>query len=92
MCPLFPPSSLSATSFNLPLLLTLVFRSYVMYPEVFSDWERFSGMYGDSSVLPTRNFITPMSRGEEVSFEIEKGKTLFIKLLSITNINDTGHR
>lgn len=48
--------------------------------------------YGDVSVLPTRYFVQPVGIGEEISFEINRGKTLFIRLKSISDVDDSGHR
>jgi pyruvate carboxylase len=66
--------------------------SHVMYPQVFADWMRFSNVYGDVSVIPTRYFVTPMKVGEEISFELERGKTLYVKLKAIGPADDHGHR
>jgi pyruvate carboxylase len=41
------------------------------------------GSYGDLSILPTRYFLEPLEIGEELSVEIETGKTLYIKLLAV---------
>lgn len=66
--------------------------SYSMYPSVFDEWMKFINKYGDVSVIPTKPFVSPVKIGEEISFDIEKGKTLFIKLKSISDIDSTGHR
>lgn len=57
--------------------------SYALYPKVFLDYERFVDQYGDISVLDTPSFVYGLRLGEEVSVEIEQGKTLIIKLVSI---------
>jgi len=59
-----------------------------MYPQVFADWMEFRKNFGDVSKLPTRIFCSPMEEGQEISFEIEKGKTLFVKLKSISPTPD----
>ena len=56
--------------------------SHVMYPAVFAEWRQWLAKYGDPSALPTRHFISPMQEGEEMSFDMQKGKTLFVKLIS----------
>ena len=48
--------------------------------------------YGDVSVLDTRTFVEAMTVGQEISVQLEKGKTLFIKLKHISNTNDMGTR
>ena len=51
-----------------------------MYPEVFAEFAKFERDYGDVAVLPTRAFFYGLKPGEEISVDIEPGKTLFIKL------------
>ncbi|KAG7192490.1 pyruvate carboxylase [Scheffersomyces spartinae] len=63
--------------------------SYVMYPKVFEDFRKLLHKYGDLSILPTRFFLKPPRIGEEISVDIEQGKTLIIKLLAIGEINHT---
>lgn len=66
--------------------------SYIMYPKVYEEWQKHIQEYGDTGVVPTRQFASPMKEGEEVSFEIEPGKTLFIKLSTIGNADENGVR
>ena len=66
--------------------------SHIMYPEVFADYARFARDFGDLSVLPTPAFFYGMKVGEEVSVEIEEGKTLFIRLVSLGPVNPDGKR
>ncbi|RCK58886.1 Pyruvate carboxylase [Candida viswanathii] len=67
--------------------------SYVMYPKVFEQFRTVVDKYGDLSVLPTRYFLKPCAIGEELSVDIEQGKTLIIKLLAVGDISDkTGNR
>lgn len=66
--------------------------SYVMYPAVFEEWSEFGAKYGDVSVIPTRQFVSPMRVGQEVSFEIEKGKTLIARLKHIGEADEAGQR
>jgi pyruvate carboxylase len=54
-----------------------------MYPEVFADFAKFLREYGDVSVLPTAAFFYGLKPGEEISVNIEEGKTLFIRLISV---------
>jgi pyruvate carboxylase len=60
--------------------------------QVFTEWMAFVTTYGDVSVLPTKYFTTPLAIGEEIAFEIEKGKTLYIRLKAIGTVDATGHR
>ncbi|KAF3940284.1 hypothetical protein ABW19_dt0209963 [Dactylella cylindrospora] len=67
--------------------------SYVMYPKVFLDYKEFLAKYGDLSVLPTRYFLSTPEIGEEFHVQIEKGKTLIIKLLAVGPLSEqTGQR
>ncbi|KAK5073441.1 pyruvate carboxylase [Lithohypha guttulata] len=67
--------------------------SYVMYPKVFEEYRGFLDKYGDLSVLPTKFFLNRPEIGEEFHVELEKGKTLILKLLAIGPLSDeTGQR
>lgn len=67
--------------------------SYVMYPKVFEDYKKFTTRFGDLSVLPTQYFLTKPEIGEEFHVELEKGKTLILKLLAIGPLTEhTGQR
>lgn len=43
------------------------FTSYVMYPKVFDEYQKFIEKYGDLSVVPTRYFLGRPDVGEEMS-------------------------
>lgn len=67
--------------------------SYIMYPKVFEDYKKFTTRFGDLSVLPTQYFLTKPEIGEEFHVELEKGKTLILKLLAIGPLTEhTGQR
>ncbi|MEI2724934.1 MAG: pyruvate carboxylase [Verrucomicrobiota bacterium] len=66
--------------------------SHIMYPEVFAEFAKFTRDFGDMSVLPTPAFFYGMKVGEEVSVEIEEGKTLFIRLVNLGPVNPDGKR
>ncbi|MCQ6265654.1 pyruvate carboxylase [Fictibacillus sp. WQ 8-8] len=57
--------------------------SYALYPKVLLDRERMFQQFGDISVLDTPTFFYGMRLGEEIEIEIEQGKTLIVKLVSI---------
>jgi len=65
--------------------------SAMMYPAVFDEWKKWAAEYGNPSVVPTRHFISPMRVGEEIHFELAKGKTLYIKLLSKNDPDEDGN-
>ena len=66
--------------------------SHLMYPQVFADFARMEREFGDVSVLPTPAFFYGLKAGEEISVDIEQGKTLFIKLISIGHPDKEGMR
>lgn len=67
--------------------------SYVMYPKVYEAFRALQEKYGDLSVLPTRYFLKPCKLGDELTVELEQGKTLIVKLLAIGEISQqTGTR
>ncbi|MDA1475678.1 pyruvate carboxylase [Bacillus changyiensis] len=57
--------------------------SYALYPKVFTEYVKTAETYGNISVLDTPTFFYGMTLGEEIEVEIERGKTLFVKLVSI---------
>lgn len=63
--------------------------SYNMYPKVYLDYKDFVEKYGDLSVLPTKYFLSRPEINEEFHVEIEKGKTLILKLLAVGPLSDT---
>ncbi len=66
--------------------------SYVMYPEVFTDYAKKVAASGDLSVLPTSAFFYGMKPGQEISIDIEPGKTLFIRMVNIGAVDAEGKR
>ncbi len=66
--------------------------SYLMYPKVYEDFRDFKTKYGDVSVLPTTAYFHGLKPGEEISIDIEEGKTLFIKLLHVGEPDEKGVR
>jgi pyruvate carboxylase len=66
--------------------------SHVMYPEVFAAYAKVERDLGDLSALPTPAFFYGMKPGQEVSVEIESGKTLFIRLVNIGAVDPEGKR
>ena len=66
--------------------------AYALYPKVFMDWVKFIRAYGDVSVLDTPTFFYGLRMGEEIKVKIDQGKTLVIKLLSVSTPNPDGTR
>jgi pyruvate carboxylase len=66
--------------------------SYLMYPRVFLDFAEHQRLYGDVSVLPTQVFFHGLDRDEELSVDIERGKTLIIRFLATGDPDQEGRR
>jgi pyruvate carboxylase len=66
--------------------------SHLMYPEVFAEFARFNRDYSDVTVLPTPAFFYGLKPGEEISVDIEEGKTLFIKFIHLGDVDKDGRR
>jgi pyruvate carboxylase len=66
--------------------------SYVLYPQVFEEFERHRMSFADVSILDTPTFFYGLKLGEEAAVEIERGKTLMIKLISIGEVQSDGTR
>ncbi|MCA1059305.1 pyruvate carboxylase [Rossellomorea aquimaris] len=65
---------------------------YALYPKVFMDYANTVDQFGDISVLDTPTFLFGMRLGEEIEVEIETGKTLIVKLVSIGQAQADGTR
>lgn len=66
--------------------------AYVLYPKVFEEYASMREQFGDISVLDTPTFLYGLKLGEEIEVEIEKGKTLIIKLVLIGEPQHDGTR
>lgn len=66
--------------------------SYALYPKVFMEYLQTTEKFGDVSVLDTPTFLYGMRLGEEIEVEIEQGKTLIVKLVSIGQGQSDGTR
>jgi len=64
--------------------------SYLMYPKVFTDYAAMQGKYGPVSVLPTPVFFYGMKLGEEIAIELERGKSLVLRLQTIGETDEEG--
>ena len=65
-------------------------NGYLMYPKVYLDYAQRHELYGPVRTLPTRTFFYGMEPAEEVSAEIDPGKTLEILLQAVAETNDEG--
>lgn len=66
--------------------------SHIMYPAVFAEFVKKVSVSSDLSVLPTPAFFYGMKPGQEIAVDIEPGKTLFVRLVSIGAVDAEGKR
>jgi pyruvate carboxylase len=66
--------------------------SYLLYPEVFTKFVRAQQNWDDVEVLPSPEFFFGMQKGEEITVEIEPGKRLVVKFLTIGEPHPDGRR
>ena len=69
-----------------------VLLSYLLYPEVFFEYDKFRQSYSDVGVLPTPAFFYGLKPGEEITVEIESGKTMIVKFLTVGEAHPDGTR
>ncbi|MBK1734651.1 pyruvate carboxylase [Halorhodospira abdelmalekii] len=67
-------------------------NGYLMYPKVFTEYMQRRERFGPVRALPTRNFFYGMEPGEEISVDIDHGKTLEIRLMTVSEPGDDGDR
>ncbi|SHE51467.1 pyruvate carboxylase [Ruegeria intermedia] len=91
-----PPTDLEATRAELSKLLEGKevddedLNGYLMYPKVFLDYMGRHRIYGPVRTLPTKTFFYGMEPGEEISAEIDPGKTLEIRCQAISETDEKG--
>ena len=64
--------------------------SYLMYPRVFTDHAAHRREFGPVEVLPTPIFFYGMQPGDEATIDLERGKTLVLRCLAISEPDDEG--
>ena len=65
-------------------------NGYLMYPKVFLDYMGRHRAYGPVRALPTKTFFYGMEPSEQISAEIDPGKTLEIRLQAIGETDENG--
>ncbi|MEM7186615.1 MAG: pyruvate carboxylase [Bacteroidota bacterium] len=68
------------------------FLSHSLYPRVFEQAHQKHQQFGNLSILPTVNFFYGQKVGEEIIVELEPGKTIIVKLLSVGQPDEDGMR
>ncbi|GEN47831.1 pyruvate carboxylase [Ligilactobacillus pobuzihii] len=66
--------------------------SYVLYPEVFTEYEATTNQFGAVEYLDTSTFYQGMRSGETTEISFGNGKSLIIKLDSVSKPDDAGNR
>ena len=66
--------------------------SYLMYPQVFTEFDEHRRKFSDVSVLPTPAYYYGLQPGEEITLDIEEGKTLIVKLHHVGEPHASGVR
>ncbi len=92
-----PPADFAATRGHLEQQLARPVSAqevvtHLLYPRVFPEFAAHGQQYSDTSVLPTPAFFYGLEPGEEVNVEIEKGKTLIVKFLTVGDPHPDGTR
>jgi pyruvate carboxylase len=64
--------------------------SWLMYPKVFTDFVAHQRRFGDVSVLPSQTYFYGMSELEEVSIDLDPGKSLVVRLLGTAPAEEEG--
>ena len=93
---LMPPVDLAAARAELEQKLDGLdvddedFNGWLMYPKVFADYAERHRVYGPVRTLPTPAFFYGMEPGDEISAEIDPGKTLEIRMLTVSETDEAG--
>jgi len=66
--------------------------SYLMYPRVWTDYANDRIQYGDVGILSTPVFFYGMEPGDEMSVDIERGKTLIVRYVATSEVHEDGTR
>jgi pyruvate carboxylase len=85
------PADPSASTFESTAVQDALY-SHLMYPQVYKDFQATLAKYDDLSKLPTPAFFYGLQIGEEIEVEIDPGKILIIKLISIGEADNEGRR
>jgi pyruvate carboxylase len=68
------------------------FASYLMYPQVFTDYAADRRRFSDVAILPTSVFFYGMQPGQEISVDLERGKTLIVRYVTMSEPHEDATR
>lgn len=66
--------------------------SYIMFPDVYTDYRRFKEQFGDVSDVPTEVFFTALQPGKAIDVKTVDGKTWSVELSAVGTANERGLR
>ncbi|KRM96507.1 pyruvate carboxylase [Liquorilactobacillus aquaticus DSM 21051] len=66
--------------------------SYVMYPDVFLEYEEMINKFGELEILDTNTFYQGMRTEETIHIDYGVGKKIIVRLNSIGNADEEGNR
>ncbi|MBV9726238.1 MAG: pyruvate carboxylase, partial [Gammaproteobacteria bacterium] len=66
--------------------------SYLMYPRVFEEFARDRQLHGDPAILPSPVFFYGMEPGQEITIDLERGKTLIVHYLAMSEPHEDATR
>ncbi|HEY0983438.1 MULTISPECIES: pyruvate carboxylase [unclassified Schlesneria] len=66
--------------------------TWLLYPKVYEEFVAHQQLNSDTSCLPTPVFFYGQTPSEEIAFDIEPGKRLIVKFLSISDPHPDGKR
>ncbi|MEP4768863.1 MAG: pyruvate carboxylase [Roseibium sp.] len=66
--------------------------SYLMYPKVFTDFDKAQQQYGPTSVLPTPVYFYGLEAGDEIFVDLEPGKTMVVRCQAIGETDEKGEK
>lgn len=70
----------------------LDFLSYQMFPKVYEEYFEHLQKFGEVSNMPTPAFFYPLKNEEELLIELGTGKTIHIKLVYVSEVDEEGMR
>ena len=68
------------------------FASYLMYPQVYAEYDAERRRFGDVAQLPTMAFFYGLEPGQEISIDLERGKTLIVRYVTRSEPHEDGTR
>ncbi|MEM9500120.1 MAG: pyruvate carboxylase, partial [Pseudomonadota bacterium] len=92
---LLPPEDLQAKRADLHTTLAVEIddedlMGALMYPKVFAEYAERHKTFGPVRTLPTKTFFYGMQPGDEITAEIDPGKTLEIRLVAVGEPREDG--